>query len=188
MNKIILASQSPRRKQLLEWAEIPFEIVVKETDEYFPPGLKPEEVAVYIARNKALAVQQLRGDSEIILAADTIVVLNEHLLGKPVHREDAVSMLLALSGEKHEVITGVVIKKGEEEIAFADITEVEFHDLTTEQIEWYVEKYKPYDKAGAYAIQEWIGVVGIKSINGDFYNVMGLPVSRVVRELEKLMG
>lgn len=188
MNKIILASQSPRRKQLLEWAEIPFEIVVKETDEYFPPGLKPEEVAVYIARNKALAVQQLRGDSEIILAADTIVVLNEHLLGKPVHREDAVSMLLALSGEKHEVITGVVIKKGEEEIAFADITEVEFHDLTTEQIEWYVEKYKPYDKAGAYAIQEWIGVVGIKSINGDFYNVMGLPVSRVVKELEKLMG
>lgn len=188
MNKIILASQSPRRKQLLEWAEIPFEIVVKETDEYFPPGLKPEDVAVYIARNKALAVHQVRGGNEVILAADTIVVLGDHLLGKPVHREDAVSMLLALSGEKHKVITGVVIKKGEQEIAFADTTEVEFHDLTTEQIEWYVEKYKPYDKAGGYAIQEWIGVVGIKSIIGDFYNVMGLPVSRVVRELQMLIG
>ncbi|HUR64850.1 MAG TPA: Maf family protein [Chitinophagaceae bacterium] len=186
MNTIILASQSPRRKQLLEWAEVPFEIIVKETDEHFPPNLKPEEVAVYIARNKALAVQPSQGNDRIILAADTIVVLGDHIIGKPVHREDAVSMLLALSGEKHRVVTGVVIKKEETEITFADVTEVEFHDLTEEQIEFYVDKYKPYDKAGAYAIQEWIGVIGIKSINGDFYNVMGLPVSRVVRELEKI--
>ncbi len=184
MNPIILASQSPRRKQLLEWAEVPFEIVVKETDERFPPGLEPEEVAVYIARNKALAVQQQLGNNKIILAADTIVVLGEAIIGKPVHREEAVSILLALSGSVHQVITGVVIRKGEREKAFADITEVEFHDLTIEQIEFYVNKYKPYDKAGAYAIQEWIGVVGIKSVKGDFYNVMGLPVSRVVRELE----
>ena len=186
MNKIILASQSPRRKQLLEWAEVPFEVVVKETDERFPPGLEPDEVALYIARNKALAVQQLRNNDEIVLAADTIVVLGDNIIGKPVHREDAVSILLALSGEKHKVITGVVIRKGEQEIAFADITEVEFHNITVSEIEFYVDKYKPYDKAGAYAIQEWIGVVGIKSINGDFYNVMGLPVSRVVRELKKL--
>ena len=186
MNKIILASQSPRRKQLLEWAEVPFEVVVKETDERFPPGLEPDEVAIYIARNKALVVQQLRNADEIILAADTIVVLGDNIIGKPVHREDAVSILLALSGEKHKVITGVVIRKGEQEIAFADITEVEFHNITVSEIEFYVDKYKPYDKAGAYAIQEWIGVVGIKSINGDFYNVMGLPVSRVVRELKKL--
>ena len=96
------------------------------------------------------------------------------------------SILFALSGEKHNVITGVVIRKGDEEISFADITEVEFHKLTLEQIEFYVDKYRPYDKAGAYAIQEWIGVVGIKSINGDFYNVMGLPVSRVLRELQKV--
>lgn len=183
MNTIILASQSPRRKQLLEWAEIPFEIIVKETDEHFPPGIPPEEIAVYIARNKARAVQELAG-GRTILAADTIVVLNDHIIGKPVHREDAVSMLLALSGEKHRVITGVVIQKDGNEIAFADVTEVEFHELTTEQIEFYVDKYKPYDKAGAYAIQEWIGVVGIKSIDGDFYNVMGLPVSRVVRVLQ----
>jgi septum formation protein len=186
MNKIILASQSPRRKQLLEWAEIPFEIMVKETDERFPPGIEPAEAAIYIARNKALAIQQQRSAGEIILAADTMVVLGEAIIGKPVHREEAVSILLALSGEKHLVITGVVIRKGEREIAFADITEVEFHDLSIEQIEFYVDKYKPFDKAGAYAIQEWIGVVGIKSVNGDFYNVMGLPVSRVVRELERM--
>lgn len=186
MKKIILASQSPRRKQLLEWAEVPFDVIVKETDEHFPPGLTPAEVAVYIARNKALAVQQQTGSEDTVLAADTIVVLGDNIIGKPVHREDAVSILLALSGEKHRVITGVVIRKGEQEIAFADTTDVEFHDLTVEEIEFYVDKYKPYDKAGAYAIQEWIGVVGIKSINGDFYNVMGLPVSRVVRALENM--
>ena len=185
MNKIILASQSPRRKQLLEWAEVPFEVVVKETDERFPPGLTPEEVSIYIARNKAIAVQNMVDKGSIILAADTIVVLGESIIGKPVHREEAISILLALSGEKHQVITGVVIRKDDREIAFADVTEVEFHELTLEQIEFYVKKYKPFDKAGAYAIQEWIGVVGIKSVNGDFYNVMGLPVSRVVRELEK---
>lgn len=186
MNKIILASQSPRRKQLLEWAELPFEIVVKETDERFPPGLAPDEVAIYIARNKALAVQEQRNASEVILAADTIVVLGDNIIGKPVHREDAVSILLALSGSTHKVITGVVIRKGDQEIAFADTTEVEFHNISVTEIEFYVDKYKPYDKAGAYAIQEWIGVVGIKSINGDFYNVMGLPVSRVVRALKKI--
>lgn len=185
MNTIILASQSPRRKQLLEWAEIPFEVLVKETDEHFPPGLPPEEIAVYIARNKAKAVQETAGD-RIILAADTIVVLDDHIIGKPVHREDAVSMLLALSGARHRVVTGVVIRKDEQETAFADVTEVEFHELTVEQIEFYVDKYKPYDKAGAYAIQEWIGVVGIKSIKGDFYNVMGLPVSRVVKLLQEI--
>jgi septum formation protein len=185
MNRIILASQSPRRRQLLEWAEVPFEIVVKETDEHFPPQLTPPEVAVYIARNKALAVQAERDPGEIILAADTIVVIGDNIIGKPVHREDAISMLLALSGERHQVVTGVVIRKGDKEVAFADTTEVEFHNLGVKELEFYVDKYKPYDKAGAYAIQEWIGVVGIKSIHGDFYNVMGLPVSRVVRELAK---
>ena len=185
MKTIVLASRSPRRKQLLEWAEVPFTIQVKETPETFPPGLTPEEVAVYIARNKAFAVQRERKDDELILAADTIVVLGDNIIGKPVHREEAISILLALSGEKHRVITGVVMRKGDKEISFADVTEVEFHDLTLEQIEFYVNKYKPYDKAGAYAIQEWIGVVGIKSVNGDFYNVMGLPVSRVVRAIEE---
>jgi septum formation protein len=183
MEPIILASQSPRRKQLLEWAEIPFEIIVRETDEHFPPGMAPAEVAVYIARNKAYAVQDAIPPGRLILAADTIVVLGDHIIGKPVHREDAVSMLLALSGERHRVITGVVLRRGDREVCFHDETQVDFHPLTEAEIEFYVDKYRPYDKAGAYAIQEWIGVVGIRCIQGDFYNVMGLPVSRVVQAI-----
>jgi septum formation protein len=185
MQKIILASQSPRRRQLLEWAEVPFDVVVKETDESWPAGLTAKEVAIHIARNKALAVKDAVTPGVTILAADTIVVLDENIIGKPKDRGDALQILTALSGRQHQVITGVVIKKGQAETAFADITEVDFHPLTAEQIAFYVDNYKPYDKAGAYAIQEWIGVVGIKSVKGDFYNVMGLPVSRVVQALEK---
>jgi septum formation protein len=181
--KIILASQSPRRKQLLEWAEVPFEVLVQSTDESYPLDLPAAEVAVYIARNKALAVMQLQQPDVPVLAADTIVVLNGEIIGKPADREHAIKILTKLSGRQHKVITGVVILNGNSEIAFADTTEVEFHSLTLAQIEFYVDKYKPYDKAGAYAIQEWIGVVGIKSVKGDFYNVMGLPVSRVVQAL-----
>lgn len=186
MQKIILASQSPRRKQLLEWAEVPFDILVANTDERYPYGLSPEEIPIHIARNKALAIRPSVNRETPVLAADTIVVLGEAIIGKPVHREEAVSILLALSGQKHRVITGVVLLKDEKEISFSDITEVEFHDMSLSQIEYYVDKYQPFDKAGAYAIQEWIGVIGIKSVKGDFYNVMGLPVSRVVQELNKL--
>ena len=184
--KIILASQSPRRKQLLEWAEIPFEIIIQSTDESFPANLPSDEIAIHIARNKALAVKAIQQSEQIILAADTIVVLNNEVIGKPKDREDAIAILNKLSGQKHTVITGVVILHCGNEIAFADTTAVEFHNLTKDQIIFYVDKYKPYDKAGAYAIQEWIGVVGIKSVTGDFYNVMGLPVSRVVQALLKL--
>ncbi|CAN5169107.1 Maf-like protein [soil metagenome] len=181
--KIILASQSPRRKQLLQWAEVSFDIIIQATDESYPPHLPADEIAIHVARNKALAIEQLHHPALPILAADTIVVLNDEIIGKPASREDAIKILGKLSGQKHEVITGVVILNDGKEIAFADITEVEFHPLSTAQIEFYVDKYQPYDKAGAYAIQEWIGVTGIKSINGDFYNVMGLPVSRVVQAL-----
>lgn len=187
MVKIILASASPRRKQLLEWAEVPFEVVVNETDETFPAGLKVDEVAIHIARQKALAVQTLVNAESVILAADTIVVLKGRIIGKPKDRADAIRIISDLSGHKHVVITGVTIMQAQKEVSFADSTDVYFHELTREQIEFYVDRYKPYDKAGAYAIQEWIGVVGIKSVVGDFYNVMGLPVSRVVRELEKWM-
>jgi septum formation protein len=189
-HRIILASQSPRRKQLLEWAEIPFEILVQSTAETYPPEMPVPEVPVHIAREKAIAVRQkyesLHDTTNIIIAADTVVVLGNTIIGKPKDREDALDILSRLSGNKHQVITGVVLLKGPQEIAFADITDVWFHTLTKEQIAFYVDKYQPYDKAGAYAIQEWIGVVGIKSISGDFYNVMGLPVSRVVTELNKL--
>jgi septum formation protein len=184
---IILASQSPRRKQLLEWAEVPFEIIVADTDELYPQHLPVEEIAVHIARNKALAIKRSNNIIIPILAADTIVVLQNEIIGKPKDRDDAIDILSRLSGNHHKVITGVVILNKEEEISFADVTDVEFHTLTKEQIEFYVDKYKPYDKAGAYAIQEWIGVVGIKTISGDFYNVMGLPVSRVVRAIDNLV-
>ena len=190
MTKIILASQSPRRKQLLEWAEVPFEIVVKETEETYPPGLTPEAVAIHIARQKALAVKENLPQSTRhtypVLAADTVVILNNKIIGKPNNRQHAIEILQALSGKHHQVITGVVILNGDKEIAFYETTDVSFHPLTLDQITYYVDHYKPYDKAGAYAIQEWIGVVGIKRINGDFYNVMGLPVSRVVQALNQL--
>ena len=189
--KIVLASQSPRRKQLLEWAEVQFDIMCKPTDESYPADLPVEEVPIHIARNKALV---LKNDSKFqhfesnvpILAADTIVVLENEIIGKPTSAKDAKQILSKLSGKKHKVITGVVIMDGDHEIAFSDITSVEFHELSEDAIEYYVNKYEPFDKAGAYAIQEWIGVVGIKKIEGDFYNVMGLPVSRVVQVLASL--
>ena len=186
MQKIILASQSPRRKQLLEWAEVPFEVFVQETDESYPENLSIEEIAIHIARNKALAVKQSNNIIIPILAADTMVVLQNKIIGKPKDRENAINILSSLSGKQHHVITGVVILHDDHETAFTETTEVHFHQLTKEQIEFYVDNYKPYDKAGAYAIQEWIGVVGIKWVNGDFYNVMGLPVSRVVQALKNL--
>ena len=188
MTKIVLASGSPRRKTLLEWAEIEFDILSRETDESFPPGMNPADAAVYIARGKAHATQGMdlykRYEQHIpVLAADTIVVLDGEIIGKPADREEAINILSKLSGKKHLVITGVVILMEDKEISFSDTTEVVFHPISFNDICYYVDKYKPFDKAGAYAIQEWIGVVGIKSINGDFYNVMGLPVSRVVNAL-----
>ncbi len=193
MDKIILASQSPRRKQLLEWAEVPFEVIVKNTEETYPAGLPIEEIPIHIARQKAIAVKNSFEpfgksivENSTILAADTVVVLDGQIIGKPADRQDAINILTSLSGKVHRVITGVVIYFKDEERAFSDVTSVSFHTLTDDQITFYVDKYKPYDKAGAYAIQEWIGVIGIKSVNGDFYNVMGMPVSRVVQELKSL--
>jgi septum formation protein len=188
MKKIILASQSPRRKQLLSWAEIDFDVLVKPTEETYPVSLTIEQIPVHIARQKAVLAAREAGEDCVILAADTLVILEDQVIGKPADRQEAVKILSALSGQKHLVITGVVIMGGKKEISFADTTQVWFHELSLEQIEYYVDKYKPLDKAGAYAIQEWIGVIGIKKIHGDFYNVMGLPISRVVKELNKFTG
>jgi septum formation protein len=208
MDRIILASGSPRRKQLLEWAEVDFEIIVRDTPETYPAGMAVTDVPVHIARNKALAVQAVAAPGRIVIAADTVVVLDEEIIGKPKDRDDAVAILTRLAGRRHDVITGVVLlEAGDAEVghaevgrapkaegrgrsdgreqAFADRTSVWFHELSRAELEGYVDRYKPYDKAGAYAIQEWIGVVGIRKIDGDFYNVMGLPVSRVVRALKK---
>jgi septum formation protein len=188
MKKIILASGSPRRKMLLEWAEVPFEVIVSDTDESFSSSLSPSAVAVSIAQKKNQAVvEQLQNeiDNAIVIAADTIVVLENEIIGKPVDREHAIETIQKLSGKKHEVITAVNIRDDQKNIHFYDVTEVVFHELTLEQISHYVDQYKPFDKAGAYAIQEWIGVVGIQSIHGDFYNVMGLPVSKVLKVLKE---
>jgi septum formation protein len=181
---IVLASGSPRRRQLLEWAELDFEVLVRETPETWPRGLPAIEVPVHIARNKALAVAPDVPADRIIIAADTVVVLGEEIISKPRDRADAIDILSRLAGQRHEVITGVVLLRGGEEQAFAEQTSVWFHPLGKTEIEVYVDRHRPYDKAGAYGIQEWIGVVGIRRIEGDFYNAMGLPVSRVVQAIK----
>jgi septum formation protein len=181
-NKLILASKSPRRKQLLELSGIDFEIITKETDESFPTDMPICEVPEYIAMKKASDIRINFPDRKI-LAADTIVVLDNHVIGKPKDREEAITILSSLSGRVHKVITGVVILHNEKTIQFSDLTEVEFHPISQKDIEYYVDNYQPYDKAGAYAIQEWIGAIAIKKINGCFYNVMGLPISKVATYL-----
>lgn len=186
MTPLILASQSPRRKQLLSWAEISFEVRVKPTDELFPDTLTPAEASVYVARQKALVIAESALPQQMILAADTMVVLGNRIIGKPVDRNDAINILSDLSGREHEVITGVVLLRDQQVWSFYDSTRVRFHDISHDDIVYYVDKYQPFDKAGAYAIQEWIGVVGIHSVNGDFYNVMGLPVSRVLQLIRQV--
>jgi septum formation protein len=183
MDRIILASASPRRKQLLEWAEVPFDILPSDSEELIPEGMPVSDVPVFLASQKADHVREKVGDTKIVLAADTIVVLDQRILGKPIDRADAIRMLTLLSGQVHQVITGVSLRRGKKEKLFSETTLVRFHPLTQTGIAHYVDHYHPYDKAGAYAIQEWIGVTGIHSIDGDFYNVMGLPVSRVLQEL-----
>ncbi|MEY2596212.1 MAG: septum formation protein Maf [Bacteroidota bacterium] len=188
MKKIILASGSPRRKLLMDWAEMSFSVMVSDVDETYDPSLSLENIALSIANKKNHAVQAQLGDyfkDHVLIAADTIVVLNNKIIGKPDNRDDAIEILKMLSGNIHEVITAVDIRSLEHQESFFDKTSVEFHPLTNDQIIHYVDQYKPYDKAGAYAIQEWIGVVGIKNIKGDFYNVMGLPISRVLQVLKK---
>jgi septum formation protein len=190
MEKIILASGSPRRSELLRLAEISFEVIVPGTDEQYPPELLPPAAALYVAREKAHAADRIaragnKRTAITVLAADTMVVLDKDVIGKPADRTEAIEILTRLSGRIHTVVTGVCILREGKSIEFSEETEVEFTPLTASQIGYYVDHYHPYDKAGAYAIQEWIGATGIRAIRGDFYNVMGLPVRRVVEELEK---
>lgn len=182
MDRIILASQSPRRKQLLELAEIDFEIQVADIDETPPAGMPGEEVPEHLAVEKA-AVIAARNSGAIVIAADTVVLLDGEILGKPVDEQDAINILTKLSGKMHKVVSGVCIHRKDNIQRFSATTEVYFRHLTEDQIRHYVASYKPYDKAGAYAIQEWIGMVGIEKINGDYYNVMGLPIGDVVKLL-----
>lgn len=183
---IILASASPRRKMLFEGLGIPFRIVVKEIEEVCPGEMTPEETALCLAKRKADEFNETEiGDDGIVITADTVVEINNKIIGKPESREEAISMLQLLSGEMHIVHTGVCIKSHEKEVLFSDTTKVWFAELNRSDIEEYVERFMPYDKAGAYGIQEWIGYVGVKRIEGSFFNVMGLPTHRLYEELKR---
>lgn len=182
--KILLASQSPRRKDLLKAAGFSFRIVSPDIDEENIAGVEIRKVPEYLAVEKAKVCKQLARNDEIILACDTIVLLENKIYGKPKDKDDAVKMLGQLNGKMHEVISGVCLMNAEKQKRFSETTEVYFKNLTEEEIIFYVNEYKPFDKAGSYAIQEWIGLVGIEKIIGDYFNVMGLPVSRVIDELK----
>jgi len=182
LSPLVLASKSPRRQELLRLMGYDFRVVLKEVDESFPANLHPAEVAVYISEKKVQAFdEEISG--EIVLTADTIVCLDDRILGKPESEAHAFEMLQDLSGRKHEVITGVSLLKDHRIISFYEVTEVHFTKLTEEQIRYYVSTGMPMDKAGAYGIQDWIGLVGIERINGSYTNVVGLPTERLQREL-----
>ena len=181
---IVLASSSPRRKELLEKAGIAFGVRISHADEDFPGNMPVEKVPEHLAVKKAMTIQRQSNEGELILAADTIVVLDDKILGKPESDAHAKEILRLLSGKMHRVITGVCLLQGKKMIGFSEVTKVFFYDLAESQIDYYVANYHPLDKAGAYAIQEWIGLTGIEKIEGDYFNVVGLPVSRVIKEIE----
>lgn len=181
--KILLASASPRRQELLSNMGFDLRIVkLPDGDENYPNNLYREDIAVYLAKKKATSYNILQ-ENEILITADTIVWMDSKVLGKPENYSDAFQMLKFLSGKKHYVITGVCLKSINKTVVFNAETMVKFADLTDEEIRFYIENFKPYDKAGAYGIQEWIGKVGIEFIEGSYYNVVGLPVQRLYREL-----
>ena len=185
MKKIVLSSNSPRRKELLGELGIDFEVrVIEGIDETYPKELSVEEVPQYIAREKARVY--IVGKDEMLLTADTVVVLGNEIMGKPYDEADAMRMLRQLSGKTHQVITGVCLTTNDKQVTFADVTDVSFADLTDDEIKYYVDNFRPLDKAGAYGIQEWIGLAGVTGIKGSYFNVVGLPVHRVYAELKKL--
>lgn len=178
--RIILASKSPRRRELLEMLDIDFEcMTIDGIEEKYPENLEPERVPEYLAELKAAAYRKVIGKNDIVITADTVVISNGKILGKPANREDAVEMLLDLSGHTHKVVTGVSVTSTDRSHTFRCETEVTFDNITEEEVAYYVDKYRPFDKAGSYGIQEWIGCVAVAGINGSFYNVMGLPVNRL---------
>ena len=185
--KVILASNSPRRKELLTGLGIQYEVkTLPDIDESFPEGMDGVDIPAYIARTKADAYRSAMLEDELIITADTIVWLDGEVMGKPQDEGDARRMLRALSGRTHQVITGVCLTSVANQKSFATVTDVTFARLTEEEISYYVERYRPMDKAGSYGIQEWIGFVGVESISGSYFNVMGLPIQRLYTELKKL--
>ncbi|MBE6213897.1 MAG: septum formation protein Maf [Rikenellaceae bacterium] len=186
--RLILASQSPRRQQLLADAGLRYELAPRfECDELFPDDMAADDVAGYLSRLKSEAYPAELGERDILLTADTVVVVDNDILGKPASREEAVAMIRRMSGREHKVITGVTLRSKSAAKTFSVCSDVVFRTLSDEEIAYYVDNYRPMDKAGAYGIQEWIGYVGIERINGSFYNVMGLPVQRVYVELDTFL-
>src|SRR5690606_1956070 len=180
--KIILASNSPRRKQFLTDLGVTFSIQPANVNEEYPSFLKGKDIALYIAEQKASVFSNI-ADDEIIITCDTVLWIDDTSLEKPQNKEDALQMLQKLSGKTHEVISAVCIKSKEKEMLFSDTTFVTFNQLSTEDILFYIETYQPYDKAGAYGIQEWIGLVGIEKINGSYTNVVGMPMEKLYKNL-----
>lgn len=185
--RIILASRSPRRQQLLRELGIDFDIVIKEFDESYPEGITGEEIAKYIASAKAAVFRNDIQKNEIVITADTIVWCNEQVLGKPIDENDAIRMLNEISGNTHDVITGVSLLSTVKQVTFTDSTKVTFEKMSLEDIKFYVEHFAPYDKAGAYGIQEWIGLAACSHIDGSYFNVVGLPVQKLYDELKKFI-
>ncbi len=183
--KILLVSRSPRREHLINGLDIDYKVIYpSETDESFPHDMDPYKVPEFLARKKALNFNQKLDSNTILITADTIVLCKDEIVNKPKDYPDAVRMLKKLSGNRHTVITGVCLKSQKKEIIFSATTDVYFSKLTDEEIEYYLEKYRPYDKAGAYGIQEWIGYIGIEKIEGSFFNVMGLPLHKLYSKLK----
>ena len=183
---IILASNSPRRKELLSGLNIPYEIkTLPDIDESYPDSLAGEDIAIYIAKEKANAYLDQLDDKTLLITADTIVLLDGKVYGKPSDETDAKQMLRDLSGKTHQVITGVCITTKDKQVSFGVSSEVRFSKLDDDEIEYYVSNYKPFDKAGAYGVQEWIGYVAVEYISGSYFNIKGLPIQRLYRELKK---
>ena len=182
---ILLASNSPRRHELLRQAGLNYTLIQNNYDEVFPKELSPEKVPEYLACKKAEFHKDLLKGDDVMLTADTVVKLDDEILGKPKSTPEAVELLNKLSGRWHEVITGVCLLSRSLEVSFSDTTKVKFRKITYEEIDYYVRNYLPYDKAGAYGIQEWIGLIGIEKIEGSYFNVVGLPINRVWYELQQ---
>lgn len=184
--KLILASASPRRQQLMKDAGLTFEVRLKKIVEDYPKDLPLEKVPEYLSKVKAEAFREELQPDEVLVTADTVVCIHGKILGKPANRAEAIGMLQELSGNRHLVVTGVSVTTKTKQISFSALTNVFFKELSDEEIEYYVDLYKPFDKAGAYGIQEWIGYIGIERIEGSFYNVMGLPVQKLYETLRML--
>lgn len=184
--KIVLGSQSPRRKELLKGIGIDFETRVKEIDESFAPEMKKQEIPIYLSQQKASVFKnEIELENILLITCDTIVWINDYALNKPADRNEAIAMLKTLSGNMHEVFTGVTLSSKEKQVTFFEETKVYFKNLSEEEIEFYIDQYHPFDKAGSYGVQEWMGFVGMRRIEGCFFNVMGLPLSKLYTELQK---